>query len=212
MAYFLAGEGANEGAAMSSSMLIRLGGLMAIVGGVASTTLGLLLTLSPGYLPTSPSVERAIQKGSYEVTVLFLSLLGAIAAIAALHALQKGRYGLRGAVAALSSLAGLTTTAVGYLVGEISAVIATGTMFLIIAMLFVGLVVSTVGVVFLGATTISAKVLPRWCGVALIAGNPTFELLFYLFSPWLTGLPWVLVGYGVFRAAGRRSERPSRVR
>ena len=195
---------------MSSSILVRLCGLAAMGGGVTSTALGSLETLPLGYLPTSPSVERAVQKGSYEVPVLFLSLLGAMAAIAALHALQRGRYGSRGAVAALASLVGLTTMAVGYLVGEISAVIATGTMFLIIAMLFVGLVVSTVGIVFLGATTASAKVLPPWCGASLIAGNPTFELLFYLFSPWLTGLPWVLVGYGVFRAAGRTG-RPSRV-
>lgn len=197
---------------MASSILVRLGGLAAMVGGVASTALGSLATLPPGYLPTGPSVERAVQKGSYEVPVLFLLLLGAIAAMAALHALQRGRYGSRGAVAALSSIIGLTMMVVGYLVGERSGVIATTVMFLIIAVLFIGLVVSTVGIVFLGATTISAKVLPPWCGISLIAGNPTFELLFYLFSPWLTGLPWVLVGYGVFRAAGRRTGRPSRVR
>jgi hypothetical protein len=28
----------------------------------------------------------------------------------------------------------------------------------------------------------------------------------------LVGVPWVVVGYAIFRAAGRRTERPSRVR
>jgi hypothetical protein len=81
---------------MTTSALVKLGGLAAMVGGVASTALGLLTTLPPRHLPAGPSVEKAVQKGSYEVPVLFISLLGAIAAIAALHALQRGTLRLTG--------------------------------------------------------------------------------------------------------------------
>ena len=65
---------------MATSGLIRLGGLAAMLVGVAYSALGLLV---PFLAP------------------LFFSLLalGATAAIVALHILQGGRYGLPGALA-----------------------------------------------------------------------------------------------------------------
>jgi len=71
-----------------------------------------------------------------------------------------------------------------------------------------------------------AGVVPRWCGGTLIAGSPPFVglefgVLAFLGLPamvpggiaWaLAGAPWLMVGYAIFRAAGRRFEHPSRVR
>ena len=62
------------------------------------------------------------------------------------------------------------------------------------------------GIVGLGILTINAEVLPRWCGVALIVGSPPFALLWPL-----VGVPWIVVGYAIFRAGVRRHVQPSRV-
>jgi hypothetical protein len=71
-----------------------------------------------------------------------------------------------------------------------------------------GWVVATVGLLVLAVVTLIVRVLPWWAGVAMIAGNP----LIALFLGPLLGVPWTLVGYAVLRTAGRRTERPSRVR
>lgn len=94
-----------------------------------------------------------------------------------------------------------------------------------IILLIVGVGAASVGVVGLGIVTLGAQVLPRWCGVAVIAGSPPsvgleFVLLGSLGAAailpgtiaWtLVGLPWVVVGFAVFRAATRLPEQPSRV-
>ena len=54
--------------------------------------------------------------------------------------------------------------------------------------------------------TVVLRVLPGWGGVALIVGGLSLELAA------LAGVAWATVGYAIFRAAGRRTERPSRVR
>jgi hypothetical protein len=91
----------------------------------------------------------------------------------------------------------------------------------------VGVLVATVGMIVLARVTLTVGVLPRWGGVALLAGNPLVALLlalsififFYRGDPsiwfsiwfWLVALPWIAVGLAVFLAAGRRTEQPSRV-
>jgi hypothetical protein len=77
----------------------------------------------------------------------------------------------------------------------------------------------------LGGLTTATGMLPRWCGVALAAGNPIVVVLTMIPSAAtmggtfplggvfqaLGGVPWIVVGYAIFRAAGRRTEQPSRV-
>jgi hypothetical protein len=87
-------------------------------------------------------------------------------------------------------------------------------------MFIVGVLVAPIGILVLAIVTLDAGVLPRWGGWALIAGNPLlggFILVVTnaLVSPigsWLVAVPWIVVGFAVFRAAGLRTERPSRVR
>jgi hypothetical protein len=74
---------------------------------------------------------------------------------------------------------------------------------------------ATFGAMGLGAVTIGARVLPLWCGVALVVGGPGVLLAGLLGELWaaIAGVAWATVGYAIFRAAGqRRTERPSRVR
>jgi len=213
---------------MLASILIRLGGVAAMVGGAASATLGVLTVLVLGVKYEIPgSIERAIQKGGYEPPVLNMLLFGALAAIAALHIVQRRHYGRWGAFASFAAFIGLVLLPVGWLVAV--AWLVAGPSFtpaLITAVLVVGVLAASVGIVGLGIVTMSAGVLPRWCGIALIAGSPPgVGILFLFLSPlgmagilpgeavWeLAGILWIAVGYAIFRTAARRTERPARVR
>jgi hypothetical protein len=73
----------------------------------------------------------------------------------------------------------------------------------------VGTLVGIIGIVALGIFTLQARVLPWWCGLALIAGNPLFEVFLFFFGldnlyrTWPVVVPWVVVGVAVFLAATR---------
>jgi hypothetical protein len=187
-----------------------------MVGGTASATLGVLTVLVLGVKYEIPGfIERAIQKeGSWELPVANMLLIGVLAAIVALHALQRQRYGSQGTLAALAAFIGLVMLPVAWLV--FVAWLEAGPSFapaLITAVLLVGVLAASVGIVGLGVVTMGAGVLPRWCGIALIAGSPPVVVILILFDMWtLAGLPWIAVGYAIFRTAARRTERPARVR
>ena len=91
----------------------------------------------------------------------------------------------------------------------------------------VGVLVPTIGIVSLAMATLEVAiatpgeaVLPWWSGAALMAGNPFLGVFILvvtnaLVSPigsWLAAVPWIVVGFAVFQAAGRRTEQSSRVR
>jgi hypothetical protein len=190
-----------------------------MVGGVVSATLGVLTVLVLGVKYEIPgSIERGIQKGGYELPVLNMLWFGALAAIVTLHTLQRQRYGSQGALAALAAFIGLVLLPVGWLVAGPSYPLA-----LTAAVLIVGVLAASVGIAGLGIVTMTAGVLPRWCGATLIAGSPPFVglevgVLGFLGLPamvpegiaWaLVGVPWVVVGYAIFRTAERRTEHPN---
>lgn len=217
---------------MASTILIRLGGLVAMVCGAASATLGLLYILEARGLTLDPT-EKALQKGHYENPTLNLLVLGVLAAIAALHIAQRRHYGRWGALVSGAAFAGLAMTAGGGLLGGFVPALAGQAMLLML----VGVLVASASVVGLGIRTLTAKVLPRWCGVAVVVGSPPFVFLAFMAVGFLEsglasaglpsetsggmgwgvlwalpGLSWALVGYAVFRAGAYRSEQPSRVR
>jgi hypothetical protein len=137
-------------------------------------------------------------------------MVGAMAAIVALHALQSQHYGLPGTVASLAAFVGLAM----YLVGAGVAyarddffLAFPATTFLVV----LGLLAATVGLLVLGLVTLKAGVLPWWCGAALIAGNPLIGFFLAIWFGGLLGVPWAVVGYAILRAAGRRTEQPSRI-
>jgi len=186
---------------MMRTGLILLGGLAAMVGGIAWTALFLLGDLLVRYLSLG-SIEKAVQKGGLEFPVFNLWLVGAMAAIVALHVLQRGHYGSRGTLASLAAFVGLGMIPVTwlYLAGPSIPMLLT------LAVGMACLLAATVGIVVLGIVTIQAEVLPWWCGAALIVGSPPFAVLWPL-----VGVPWIVVGFAIFRAGVRRPVQPSRV-
>lgn len=206
---------------MKRTGFIRLGGLAAMVGGVASAMLGLLYVLQVQGVTLGP-IENALRKGNYENPVLTVLLFGVMAAVAVLHAIQRRHYGLPGALASLAAFVGVAMSVGGNLVGELVPAMAPVAMLL----LLVGILAASVGIVGLGIVTLEARVLPRWCGVALIAGSPPAVGLEFMFSGllgavgilpgeivWtLVGVPWVLAGHALFRAGTHRPLQSSRVR
>jgi hypothetical protein len=137
----------------------------------------------------------------------FVPLLpvGAAAGIAALHVLQRERYGVPGAIVTLISLFSLALV-----VGALAAGINFATISDCACLTVLGwsLLVGTFSIPVLGSLTITARVLPRWCGVALMFGCP---LIAVLVAP-VGGAAWVFVGYAVLQAAVRQTEQHSRVR
>jgi hypothetical protein len=189
---------------MKRTFLIRLGGLAAMVGGVPFAALYLVRGLC------APNCPRGFE---YIESVSFvLLILGAMAAIAALHVLQRQSYGSAAGFAFLAFV-GVALILVAAL-GEAARID-----FLVFTLLLSGLLLGALGIIALGIVTITAGVMPWWCGVALIAGSPFVGLFVGLIAEqfgfdvqWLWGVPWIVVGFAVFRAAGRRTERPPRVR
>jgi hypothetical protein len=111
---------------------------------------------------------KALLKGHHEDPVANMLLIGALAAILSVHFIQR-RYGRLGAVASTSAIGGPAMAVIGFLVSGLASDTA---FFLGIGLLTVGVVVAFTGIVLLGLVTIGAGVMPRWCGIALIAGSP----------------------------------------
>jgi hypothetical protein len=171
--------------------LISLGGFASVVGGVAWAA----AWAAQWYLEINPGVKG---------WAFFLLLLGAMATLAALHVLQRERYGVPGTLVALMAFVGLGLMFVYELVALLTGQYLPG----FVWVYDVGVWAATVGSWFLGAATIATRVLPWWCGAALMAGGPVLiavgPILAVYLAPWV-GIAWALVGYAVFRAGGRRS-------
>jgi len=176
---------------MNRTSLIRLGGLAPIVvgGGIFAVQRSLLLT----------------PRGT-NIVVLVLFLLSVMAVIVALHLLQRERYGYAGALASALASAAAFVGVVLIFWGFTGLPSFGGDVLLEV----VGMLVGTIGIVALGIFTLAAGVLPWWCGVALIVGNPLLGVILF-FGRWPVEVLWVVVGFAVFRAATRLPEQPSRV-
>src|SRR5215210_2642060 len=183
---------------MGSSLIIRVGGLVAMVGGVAFVIVGFMTWLCTPNCPGS---------SGYVVLAFFdLLVFGAMMALVSLHAIQRERYGLLGTLTFLVAFVGVAMI----FVSEVRSLIlalwqgspgAGGVSWLFI----IGLLVATVGIISYGAVTITAGALPWWCGAALLAGSPFVGLFLYLFAEGLLlGVPWAAVGYAIFRVGATR--------
>ena len=176
---------------MNRTGLIRLGGPVSIVG---SVVFALVLLVRPWL--------NAMLAEAVTPPMFFLLLVSVSVAIVTIVALLRGtRHGGSGVVACGVSLVGVALVLVGLLMG-----------FLGIFVIPVGVLVATGGLVVLAILTTRTNTLPWWSGVALVAGGLSFILVFYPLEDSLMGVPWLVVGYAIFRAATRLPEQPSRVR
>jgi hypothetical protein len=193
---------------MSSSDIIRLGGLAPTVGGVIYAVASIIL--ADPFLGDRPT---PIWKVS---TVLFG--LSVLAVIVALHLLQSERYGSPGMLAFLAAFVGVALLLSSFTAGAFFGYLRFVGDILFPLLGLVGALAATIGIIALGIATLAAQKLPWWCGVALIAGNPLAALVLFfvgldfLYGTWPVVVPWVVVGYAVFLTATRQAQQPSRVR
>jgi hypothetical protein len=191
-----------------------------MVGGLAATALGSLHVLQARGV-SFDYTEKALQKGHYENPVATMLLIGVLAAIASLHLMQRGHYGRSGGFTSVAAFAGVAMVVAGGFAGELAPTVPS----VAIGLLVGGALAASVGIVGLAVVTIIAEVLP-WCGIALIAGSPPGVGTLFMFSTllvmarilpgeigWaLAGIPWVLVGYAIFRAGSETSAFAGAVR
>jgi hypothetical protein len=191
---------------MFSSILIRLGGVAAMVSG-ALYVLAELLDLPGGGALWRSYYGFLPGGGSLFFNVLLGGAMAATLAIASLYALRRDIYGLLGILSSVAAFVGVALT----LWGELGSVVAA----------VLGLLVGSVGVLTLGLVSIAVGELAWWCGVALMVWGWTLVLLQLLpmvgvLAPpfpvsWggvLAGVSWIVVGFGVFRAARQGTEQP----
>jgi len=202
---------------MKHTFLIRLGGLAPIVGGVIYAVLSIL-----GDPFSMADVTRSWARVFKVSFVLFL--LSVMVVVVALHLLQRERYGRKGMLASASALVGVVGVALsfgldfGFLRFAKEVYLFGGMIELLVFVGLVGTLVGIIGIIALGILTLKAEVLPWWCGWALIAGNPLFEVFLFFFGldnlngTWSVVVPWAVVGFAVFLAAGRRTAWPQGMR
>jgi hypothetical protein len=187
---------------MSSSDLIRWGGLAAMVGGLAYLLNVLLGLLVP---ETSTSVVHLLAD-SFAVVPVLLTLVGMVG----LHTLQKANYGGIGR-------GGFYTVVIGLLaqvLGTISHLLS-GSEALEWLVFPVGIILMIVGLMLYGAATLQVRGLPRWCGLGFVVVPPVVIVLEVLregYGEVVFGLLWLAVGYALWSRRGTAEGQPSRVR
>ena len=187
---------------MTHTLSIRLGGL-------AATVSGLLFVIAPivgRYLP------RALL-GAMEVLLVVALLLMPVGMVG-FHALQKQSYGRIGRVGFWMVVIAALAVALGsasYLWW--GSVFGSSLLWLAMPMGPLGLVM---GFMLYGVATLQAKVLPRWCGVALSIALPIALILSF---PWsfaslfiVFGLMWLALSYALWSHKDTSAEQSSRVR
>jgi hypothetical protein len=136
---------------------------------------------------------------------------GMLGALLGLRARQAPRYGWLGAVgfalAFLGSALLCAITVIAIITGDALGEAVLGTIFIS------GVVGWLVGFPLLGIATLRARVLPRWCGVLLLAYFPLFGFLLssYGWGGIALGLLWLALGYALLSASGATVQQPSRV-
>lgn len=180
---------------MTSSDLVRWGGVATMLAGVAFITRSLL------------PADNRIGEALHFVAIALLAV-----GIVGFHALQKDRYGLIGRaglyVVVIAALLSVVVRIVIWLSGEWpsgSEVIGSLGM--------IGSLGLMLGFVLYGVATLLARVLPLWVGVAIIVALPVRMALFAI-DPWglaLFGLLWVGLGYVLWSRREASTEQLARV-
>ena len=171
-----------------SSSLVRLGGLASMLAGAMFLVDEILGLMNPA---------------PYLDVMFVVAMLLMLAGMMGFHALQQGNYGRLGWV-------GFYAVVVGVLALVLGLVLLLSGSTALLWLLPVATLAVLVGFALYGVATLQARVLPRWCGVALIVAFPAAIALGTYAYFWL-GLVWLALGYVLWRQSSTTTERSSRV-
>jgi hypothetical protein len=180
------------GNVMSSSDLIRWGGLAAIAGGV-------VWVVDSGLLLLDMPPESVMNDVLFIVAALFT-----IGGVVGFHAVQKDDYGRIGRGGFWTVVVATLALAVGLIVSLLGSTVLER-----LELFPVGTFAVFVGFALYGVATLQARVLPRWCGMGLIVGP--FMFLIGDFGGILFGLLWLALGYTLWSQGDTSVGQPSRV-
>jgi hypothetical protein len=192
---------------MLSSNWIRWGALGALLAGIAWLASGLfsLVTGQGAAELQSPYAELGTFS-YYLLEILFsIALAGMLAGIVGFRARQAPNYGRLGTAGFFAAFVGvffMLTSTVASLLAESGDVLNW-----LFVLGFVGILV---GFVLLGAATLRARVLPRWCGILLLVavlGIPVYFALGSYGGAILYALVWLALGYGLWSERGASVEQ-----
>jgi hypothetical protein len=186
---------------MSSSGLIRWGGLAAMVAGLA-----FILDILAGLGFTSDNLFTfRMLYADWTNAVYIVAVLLMVVGLLGLHTLQKDNYGRIGR-------GGFWTVVVASLAQVLGLILFLLDTFALLGLVFpVGVLAIPVGLILYGVATLQAKVLPRWCGLGLII-IPPITLVSGYYGGILFGVLWLALGYVLWTWRGTAAEQPSRVR
>ncbi len=194
---------------MSSSNLVRWGGIAAVVAGLVWIV---LVLFSPRDAP-----DVLFFSGSSGKVIFIVALLSQVTGIAGLYVLQRGRHGRFGAVGALVAFVGFAIELIFVVVVSLGVGEGGGMVSLVLALLLaLGVIVSFVGLALLGIAILRTRTLPSWFGVLLIVGLPAAVILAIVLgalASWVAyGIFWLLVGYVLLSSSSTWVQRPTRTR
>lgn len=194
------------------------GARAAILGGTMSVLVGLLTVLNPEYWSYEAPLDYApaLAEG--------VALLAVMGALTGLHLLHSSHYGRLGRVGFYMALAGTLVAGAAHLVAiPFLVFLSTGSAIYVLIGLSQGIVLlgglayllgavfMSVGYLLLGAVMLRARVLPVWCGPALILGLAGHWTLGNLWGWVVFGLAWAAVGYALSQSAEVKNGRSKRV-
>ena len=194
---------------MTSLNLVRWGGIAAVVAGLVWIVLVL-------FSPRDAS-DILFFSGSSGKVIFIVALLSQVMGIAGLYVLQRGRHGRFGAVGALVAFVGFAIELIFVVVVSLGGGEGGGMVRLVLVLLLaLGVIVSFVGLAFLGIAILRIRTLPGWFGVLLIGGLPAAVILAIILgalASWIAyGIFWLLVGYVLLSSSSTWVQRPTRTR
>ena len=175
---------------LSEPSLIRWGGIVAMLGGVAFMMDGLL------GLPNKDA--------QYLDVIFVVALVFVLVGLAGFHALQKGSYGRIGR-------AGFYTVVIATSAQILGLVVLLSGSAALEWLIPIGSLAVLIGFVLYGVATLQARVLPRWCGVGLIVGLPVTIVLGEIWGSVAFGLLWLALGYTLWSRREATVQQPMRV-
>ena len=200
---------------MSSSDLVRRGGLAGMLGGALFVVSALLIASMPrGCIGDECAFRQMRDPGIAGALLMFALLLVVVGAAGLVVRVRRaGRLGRLGETGIIVAAVGAALPVIG---GLIQGILFEGDYPLMPFFVIPGLLALVVGFVLLGLAILQARVLPRWAAVLLVAGSLAMlgfndqNAQALMAIP--NGIAWMAVGYLLWSDKGEQIQRPGRVR